>query len=734
MIKKIKLVFPNFLESVLHSYSLIFFGKNNLLAVVLLLVTFLDYHTGLAGLYVTIITNFAAYLIGLNSKKIISGYYGFNSLLVGLGLGIQFQPSIELYVILAFAALLTLLFTVSIEGVFQKYGIPYLTFPFLFAIWIITLATRQYEALIISERGIFVFNDLQNWGGLTLVKIYEWLNNLPLSESLVIYFKSLGAIFFQYNILAGIIIAIALLVYSRISFLLSLIGFFSAYFFYNFIGANIDELNYNYIGFNYILTAIAIGGFLLIPSKYSFLWVVLLTPLISVFISGSTIALNILQLPVYSLAFNIVVIMFLYVLFWRFRSTRKPSITSMQLFKPELNLYYQNNSSERFYHNKYLPIRVPVLGEWTVSQAYNGEYTHKEEWQHALDLIITDDEGNQFTSTGESKKDFYCYNKPVVAPAAGTVVKIIDNIEDNSIGNVNIEHNWGNTIIIKHLDGLYSKLSHLKKNSSKVKTGDNIEKGDILAFCGNSGRSAYPHLHFQMQSTPYIGSKTIFYPIANYISAKDKNYSFSSYSIPEKEEKISDIEINENLKAAFQFVPGQVFDVEVIKSNYKKTQLNWEVQSDILNNIYFYCKDTKSKAFFINNDNIHYFTHFSGDKNSLLFYFYLALFKVPLGYYKEMNIRDELPLSILKNRPLKILQDFVAPFFSFLYAKYSLNFVRKSDDFSKSLIEIKSNVSLKNIRKTYRTIDFDLKIINNNIEELKIKEGNKIISATIKLK
>ncbi len=171
MIKKIKLVFPNFLESVLHSYSLIFFGKNNLLAVVLLLVTFLDYHTGLAGLYVTIITNFAAYLIGLNSKKIISGYYGFNSLLVGLGLGIQFQPSIELYVILAFAALLTLLFTVSIEGVFQKYGIPYLTFPFLFAIWIITLATRQYEALIISERGIFVFNDLQNCGVLNLVKI-----------------------------------------------------------------------------------------------------------------------------------------------------------------------------------------------------------------------------------------------------------------------------------------------------------------------------------------------------------------------------------------------------------------------------------------------------------------------------------------------------------------------------------------------------------------------------------
>ncbi len=734
MVKKIKSVFPNFLESVLHSYSLIFFGKNNFLASVLLLVTFLDFYTGIAGLLATIITSFTAYLIGLNSKKIISGYYGFNSLLVGLGLGIQFQPSLELYIILAFAALLTLLLTVSIEGFFQKYGIPYLTFPFLFAIWIITLATRQYEALNISERGIYILNDLQNWGGSFSVIIYKWLNTLPLSESLVIYFKSLGAIFFQYNILAGIIIAIALLIYSRISFLLSLIGFFSAYFFYDFIGANIDELNYNYIGFNYILTAIAMGGFLIIPSRYSFLWVVLLTPLISLFISGSAIILDIVQLPVYSLAFNIVVVMFLYALNWRIRFNKKPAITSMQLFKPELNLYYQNNSSERFYHNKYLSIRVPVLGEWTVSQSYNGEYTHKEEWQHALDLIITDNAGNQFTSSGENKEDYYCYNKPVVAPAAGTVVKIVDKIEDNLIGNVNIENNWGNTIIIKHLDGLYSKLSHLRKNSSKVKTGDYVIKGDILAYCGNSGRSAYPHLHFQMQSTPYIASKTIFYPIANFISAKGKKYSFLSYAIPKKDEKISDIVFNENLKSAFQFVPGQMFDVNITKSNGKKFQLSWEVQADIYNNIYFYCKDTKSKAFFINNDNIHYFTHFSGDKNSMLFYFYIALFKVPLGYYKEMNIVDCLPLSILKNRPQKILQDFVAPFFTFLHAKYSLKFVRKSDDFSKSRIEIKSNVSLKRIKKTYRTIDFDIKIINNSIEKLKIKEGNKIVTATIKLK
>ncbi|MEA3505080.1 MAG: urea transporter, partial [Bacteroidota bacterium] len=656
MVSKLKAVFPQFIESVLHSYSLVFFGKNNLLAIILLCVTFLDIYTGAAGLFATVVTSIVAYLIGLNSKKIISGNYGFNSLLVGLGLGIQFQPSIELYIILVFAALLTLLLTVSIEGLFLKYGIPFLTFPFLIAIWIITLATRQYEALQISERGIYILNDFQRWGGSFFVEIYQWFVTLPLGETIVIYLKSLGAIFFQYNILAGLIICIGLLIYSRISFLLSLIGFFSAYYFYQFIGANIDELNYNYIGFNFILTSIAMGGFLIIPSKYSFLWVVLLTPIISLIISSSTVILNIFQLPVYSLSFNIVVAMFLYALMWRYRSFNKPAITGIQLFKPELNLYYQKNSAERFFQNKYLAISLPILGEWTISQGHNGEHTHKEEWQYALDLIITDNNKQQFKTTGDTKEDYYCYNKPVVAPAPGTIIKVVNNIEDNFIGDVDIQNNWGNTIIIKHLDGLYSKMSHLKKESVQVNIGDYVNKGDIIGYSGNSGRSPYPHLHFQMQSTPYIGSKTLFYPIANFITVKEKKHSLSLYAIPKKDDIISNININENLKTAFQFVPGQMFTVDITKSNGKKTDYNWEVQTDINNNIYIYCKETKSKAYFLNNNNIHYFTHFTGDKNSVLFYFYIAMFKVPLGYYKEMKISDSLPLSILKNSPQKILQ------------------------------------------------------------------------------
>ena len=71
----------------------------------------------------------------------------------------------------------------------------------------------------------------------------------------------------------------------------------------------------------------------------------------------------------------------------------------------------------------------------------------------------------------------------------------------------------GNTVIIKHAEGLYSKLCHLQKDSVNVKAGDNVYCGQVIGRVGNSGRSPYPHLHFQLQSTQYIGSKTLKYPL-----------------------------------------------------------------------------------------------------------------------------------------------------------------------------------------------------------------------------
>jgi murein DD-endopeptidase MepM/ murein hydrolase activator NlpD len=56
---------------------------------------------------------------------------------------------------------------------------------------------------------------------------------------------------------------------------------------------------------------------------------------------------------------------------------------------------------------------------------------------------------------------------------------------------------YGNLVIIDHGFGFKTIYGHLKK--SKVKTGDSVSKGDVIAHSGNSGRSSGPHLHYEIK-------------------------------------------------------------------------------------------------------------------------------------------------------------------------------------------------------------------------------------------
>ena len=98
-----------------------------------------------------------------------------------------------------------------------------------------------------------------------------------------------------------------------------------------------------------------------------------------------------------------------------------------------------------------------------VSQGHDGKYTHKGDWSKAFDFLLLDEEMKSYVSNGLLCVNYHCYNKPVLAPADGIVEEIIDKIDDNEIGKTNTVNNWGNTIIIRHLPGLYTQLSHLKK-------------------------------------------------------------------------------------------------------------------------------------------------------------------------------------------------------------------------------------------------------------------------------
>ncbi|HMQ11644.1 MAG TPA: M23 family metallopeptidase [Oligoflexia bacterium] len=55
---------------------------------------------------------------------------------------------------------------------------------------------------------------------------------------------------------------------------------------------------------------------------------------------------------------------------------------------------------------------------------------------------------------------------------------------------------YGNVLIITHANGYESRYAHLSEIS--VKKGDAVNKGDVVAKVGSTGRSTGPHLHFEL--------------------------------------------------------------------------------------------------------------------------------------------------------------------------------------------------------------------------------------------
>ncbi|MCI0614233.1 M23 family metallopeptidase, partial [bacterium] len=56
-------------------------------------------------------------------------------------------------------------------------------------------------------------------------------------------------------------------------------------------------------------------------------------------------------------------------------------------------------------------------------------------------------------------------------------------------------------IVIRHSDNEYSMYAHLKEGSMKIKKGDVVKQGQVIASVGNTGSSTEPHLHFQIQDS-----------------------------------------------------------------------------------------------------------------------------------------------------------------------------------------------------------------------------------------
>jgi murein DD-endopeptidase MepM/ murein hydrolase activator NlpD len=150
-------------------------------------------------------------------------------------------------------------------------------------------------------------------------------------------------------------------------------------------------------------------------------------------------------------------------------------------------------------------LRLPFRGEWVV--LWGGRTTQDNyhadtiDQRFASDLVVFED-GYFFSGDGSRNEDHYCFGKPILAPADGTVVEAERSVPDNSPGGENLEQPLGNHVILDHGNGEFSFLCHFKQGTTTVRAGERVRQGQRLGECGNSGGSDVPHLHYHLQNTP----------------------------------------------------------------------------------------------------------------------------------------------------------------------------------------------------------------------------------------
>ena len=658
---KIKLLFK--------PYIAILFLRDIKAGILLFFLSFLLPSVGILGLVAIISTILFAEIVGVREYYLKYGFYLYNSLLVGMGVGYFFDVSILTVVLTSILAVLTFLISFGLNRVFINYALPILSFPFAFVSMLFYLASLKYNSLLTNILHRVPLIDI----------------NLPFD----VFFKSVGTIIFLPYTIAGAVISLIILFYSRILFFLAVIGFVTGVFIHSlFIPFN-ASFN-SFYNFNFILIAMALGGVFFIPHIKSYIIAIIAVVLSVILIDAFEVFFHLYSLPVYTLPFNIITTLFILLgsLGYRYFNFSVKET-------PEKSLEYYLSNIFRFGGND-IKINLPFSGKWSVYQAFDGEWTHKGDFKYAYDFVIRKN-GKTYQNEGKFLEEYYAFGQSVLSPVSGYVVGLRDDLEDNFIGNVDRINNWGNYIIIKSLDGsFYVEISHLMKHSITVKVGDYVEMGRIIGKCGNSGYSPEPHIHIQVQSTPYLGAKTIPFKFLDYIKDGFLHY----YSLPKKNEEIEAVIVDNTNRLRVNFILDDEYVYDVYEGEEKKEKIKFSVKMNEKGE--FYLTDGKNRLYFYLSEKMFYFYEYEGGESYLKNLFKLSP-RIPLTN-KHIKYQDVLPVDLLLRGIKKYLFEFLLSF--------NYNLFNKPVIYEKKPFEITSKfgkVAFSFYEKGFKSIEFENK-------------------------
>jgi len=623
-----------YFNAVFNGYSEIFFLRNHRVGILLFAVILLRPSIALTGVVSVIAAYLFARLISMGREFLNFGFYTYNPLLVGMAVGYLFSPTPEVILFLIFAGILTFIITIVMNSIFSAYlKLPVLSLPFVIVSSMVYLASSHYSNFDMASLSPYVAENLDP--GLPV-----WLSG---------YFKSLGMIFFMPRVLPGLIIAGMLLASSRILFLLSVAGYYTGTFITALMTGSLTHALTNMNHFNFILTAMAVGGIFLIPSLKSYM-LALIAVCASTLLTDSVSAFWSDRIPVFTLPFNLVSLCFVYVL----GVINYPELTKVVRATPEeiLDHYLWNH---RRYREAERTLLLPFSGKWTVWQGFDGQWTHQGVWRYAYDFIITDEDGCNFRGTGEQLTDYYAFRKPVLSPVRGRVCGVVSHLPDNPAGQVDKTDNWGNWVIIQDDRGFFAEISHFAKNSIQVKEGERVERGTFLGLCGNSGYSPQPHIHIQVQEIGVVGAYTVPFSFASY--AND-NF-FHSGELPAEGAVVEQIHWNTHFDVNPLFVMDDVCQYEVFREGKKISDLTLTVKMAPDGTFYF--DSGKGRLYFGKLGGMFYFYTMEGG-DPYLEMMMLALPRLPLTCRETLQWSDIVPPGLVLKGFRKSVVQFISAF------------------------------------------------------------------------
>lgn len=625
------------LEALLRPYGQIVFSRDLRSGALVLLGLWAFPRLAAATLLAVLVAQATSLAFGLGASSVRNGGPATSAVLATLALAAFAPGGGHPLVGVLIASVLAVLLSASFEAVFAPVALPTHSLPFVAAAWLASLAARVLPAAGTET---------------------DWLTPasfLPASWFAASWLDVPAAIVFAHGSVTGLLLLAAVGLHSRISLLLALIGGAVAAAMRLGLRAEVPWSGVDTIAsFNAVLTAMALGGVWFVPQPSSLLLASAGSAVSVVIAYAAGPVLGLAFLPVLSLPFVITTHLFLTAARRR-EADRRPRST-IPAERPEEALARHLGRVRRFGDLAWLPFRLPFRGQWWVSQGWDGAHTHQGLWRHGLDFEVQDKDGKTFRRAGQALSDYYAYGLPVLAAGVGTVASVVDGVPDNPPGEVNTLDNWGNAVVISHGPGLCSVYAHLQPNSVRVRAGEVVAAGAEIARCGNSGRSPAPHLHFQVQRLPLLGSPTLGADFGDVVTQDGEQLRVSGRVVPAEGELVRPVQRDDSLARALSFAPGSSWE---LSTDDGRRELG-RVELDLLGRRIL--KTPLGQLVLDPYESGLVVVDFAGSARSLLGWVLLSLARVPFDQATGLVWEERLPKRLLLTGIPRALADFFAVF------------------------------------------------------------------------